>query len=213
MSTLDQSVADRSTVPDPAMTRAWPGGRVAALSAIISFLFMAASGFLFFAAAGFSAQVNSDPAALVAVGGNGPTLVRWASMVDLLGYLALAPVVVYLRRRFHADPLNDLCAASGYTYILVGAIGAVMFATAGPALIHDYTSAGAAERASIVTTFSALYQIVVLGIWQTLEGIPAGVWLLGAGLSLYRARSRLLSLVPFAFGGIMLLLAVARMLG
>jgi hypothetical protein len=152
-----------------------PSGRIASLSVIIGFVFMAGSGVLFFAAAGFSEQRNSDPAALVAMGGTGADFIRWACLVDMFGYLLLAPLALYLHRRFHDDPYIDLYTAAGFAYILVGAIGAVIFATAGPTLMRDYISATEVQRASIVTTFSFLYQIVVMGFWQTLEGIPGAV--------------------------------------
>ncbi len=190
-----------------------PSGRIATVMGILGFVFMAGSGFLFFAAAGFSEQVNSDPGALVAVGGSGAVLVRWASLVDMFGYLLLAPLALYLHHRFRDDPYINLYTAAGLAYILVGAIGAIIFATAGPLLMGAYTSGTAAQRASIVTTFSTFYQIVVIGLWQTLEGIPGAVWLLGVGTILYRDKRRVLSLVPLALGVLFLLIAVGRLLG
>lgn len=188
-------------------------GRMALLSAIAGFVLMGISGFLFFAAAGFSAQVNSDPVALLAVGGNSADVFRWASVVDLFGYLLVAPLVAYLHRRFLDDPRIVLYTSAGFTYILIGALGAIIFLNAGPTLLRDYASATDAQRAAIATTFATIYQVVVVGLWQTLEGIPGGVWLLGIGSSLYRAKRRALSLVPLALGCLYLILAASRLLG
>ena len=188
-------------------------GRLAVLCAIAGFVLRAVSGFLYFAAAGFSVEAASDPGALLAVGGNSADVFRWASVVDLFGYLLVAPLVAYLYQRFREDPRIVLYTAAGFAYILIGAMGAVLFLTAGPPLLRDYASASGVQRASIATTFTTLYQVVIVGFWQTLEGIPGGVWLLGIGVNLYRAKRRLLSLVPFAVGGVFLVLAAGRMLG
>lgn len=189
-------------------------GRTALVSAVAGFVLMAVSGFLFFAAAGYSAQANQDPQALLAAGGS-PDIFRLASVVDLFGYLLVAPLVAYLYHRFRDDPRTVLYTAAGFAYILVGAIGAIIFLAAEPMLLRSYASASAtvAQRAAITTTFTALYQIVVVGLWQTLEGLPAGVWLLGTGSNLYRGNRRALALVPFALGSLYLLLAAVRLLG
>jgi uncharacterized protein DUF4386 len=188
---------------------------MAIVSAVAGFVLMGLSGFLFFAAAGYSAQVNQDPQALLAAGGSSPDIFRWASVVDLFGYLLVAPLVAYLYQRFRDDPRTILYTAAGFAYILVGAIGAIIFLTAEPMLLRNYASASAteAQRMAITTTFTALYQIVVVGLWQTLEGIPAGVWLLGTGSNLYRGNRRALALVSFTLGSLYLLLATVRLLG
>jgi len=174
---------------------------------------MVVSGLLFFATGGVSAQGTPDTQAMLATGVSGADLVQWASYVDLFGYLLLAPLVLYLRQRFRDDPLSDLYAVAGLSYILVGALGAIILASAGPMLIREYASADVAQRVSIATTFSSLNQIVSVGFWQTLEGIPGGVWLIGIGASFFQAKRRVLSLVPFLLGGFLLILAIARILG
>lgn len=185
-------------------------GRTAALSAIVGFVLGTLSGFLFFAAEGFS---NADPKTLLVAGGNSADIFRWASLVDLFGYLVMAPLVVYLYYRFRDDPQIVLYTAAGFAFILIGAIGATIFLKAGPMLLRDYASATGAQRASITTTFTTLYQVVVVGLWQTLEGIPGGVWLFGVGKNLYRDNHRVLSILAFAFGGLLLILAAIRILG
>jgi hypothetical protein len=46
-------------------------------------------------------------------------------------------------------------------------------------LINEYAGATAAQKAAVLPAFATLYRAVVLGLWQTLETIPATVWLLG----------------------------------
>lgn len=190
-----------------------PSGRAAVLSAIAALALQGMSGYLFVVAAGPSAQMSPDPAALLTGGASGATLLQWASVVDLFGYLLVAPLVVYLYLRFRDDPRMVLYTAAGFAYILVGALGAVIFLAAGPMLLRDYAPAGGAQQVAVTTTFTALYQIVVIGLWQTLESIAGGVWLLGSGINLYLARQRALSIAPFAFGGLFLVLAVIHLLG
>jgi hypothetical protein len=86
--------------------------------------------------------------------------------------------------------------------------------TDAPMLIREYaTAASATDRESIVITLTTLNQVVSVGFWQILEGIPAAVWLVGIGACLYRAGQRLLSLVPFVLGVFLLLFAIIRVLG
>lgn len=194
-------------------SKSGPSGRVAAITAGAGIICMVVSGLLFFATGGVSSSGTPQTQAMLADGARGANLVLWASFIDLCGYLLLAPLALYLHQRFRQDPLIDLYTVAALAYILIGALGAAMLAAAAPMLIRDYATADVAQRISIATTFSSLNQIVSVGFWQILEGIPGGVWLIGIGTSLYQARRRVLSLVPFVLGGFLLLLAAARILG
>jgi hypothetical protein len=213
MSTVETAATEHTGGVAEAGRTTGLSGRMAVLYAVAGLVLQGVSAYLFYAVAGYSAAVNSDAVALLAAGGNSADLFRWANVADLFGYLLVAPLVVYSSRRFREDPRIALYTAGGFAYILVGALGAIIFLAAGPMLLRDYASASGAGRAAIATTFTTLYQIVVVGLWQTLEGIPGGVWLLGMGINLYRARSRAVALVPFALGGLYLVLAGVRMLG
>jgi uncharacterized membrane protein YqgA involved in biofilm formation len=95
---------------------------------------------------------------------------------------------------------------------LAGALGACVFLAAGPQFMREYASATGAQRDSIMTTFVTLYQLVV-GLWQILEAIPGGVWLVGIGLNLYRVRRRAAAVAPLMLGGLPLLIAAVIILG
>jgi hypothetical protein len=150
---------------------------------------------------------------MLAAGTSGSDMILWACYFDLFGYLLLAPLAFYLHRRFRADPLIDLYTAAALAYVLIGALGAIILATASPLLIHDYATANLAQRESITITFATLNQVVSVGFWQILEGVPAGVWLVGIGTILFKARNRLVAFVPFILGGLLLLFALVRILG
>ena len=134
---------------------------------------------MYAAAAGGSGSLSVEPSTLLASGPSGASLIRWGSLIDMFGYLSLAPVVLYLRTRYSGSPQIDLFAAAGLALVLIGSIGAAAMATAAPPLISGYAMATAAQKTALVPAFATLYRVVVLGMWQTLETIPAAVWLLG----------------------------------
>lgn len=132
-----------------------------------------------YSAAGPSNGLSVDPAALLASGSAGAALIRWGSLIDMLGYLSIAPVVLYLRARYASARYVDLFAFAGLALVVIGSIGAASMAVAGPPLISSYATASAAEKQALLPAFATLYRVVVVGMWQTLETIPAAVWLLG----------------------------------
>src|ERR1700694_5879772 len=101
---------------------------------------------MYAAAAGFSSGLSVEPSKLLASGTTGASLIRWGSLIDMLGYLGLAPVVVYLRARYSAARYADLFAAAGLAVVVIGSIGAASMARAGPALIKDHVTANAVQK-------------------------------------------------------------------
>ena len=186
---------------------------VAAFTTVVGIGCMVVSGLLFFATGGVSAQGTPNTQAMLAGGTSGSNMILWACFLDLFGYLLLAPLAFYLHRRFRADPLIDLYTAAALAYVFIGALGAIILATASPLLIHEYASSNLAQRESIAITFATLNQVVSVGFWQILEGIPAGVWLVGIGTILFKAGNRLVAFVPFILGGFLLLFALVRIVG
>jgi hypothetical protein len=84
-------------------------------------------------------------------------------------------------------------------------------AAAAPPLITAYAGASAASKASLEAVFTTLYRAVVVGMWQTLETIPAAVWLLG-NAALARLRGpRWLFIVLVVIGVINAAIAVYRL--
>ena len=107
---------------------------------------------------------------------NAATTLRWAGLADLLAYLPIAPIVVYLHRRLsdRAPDLVGLLTFGGLAYVLLGSLGGTVFATVGPPLVED---GSAAAR----VTFAAFANMVTLTLWGTLELIGLRVWLIGVG--------------------------------
>jgi hypothetical protein len=190
----------------------WLTGRVATATAIAGLLLMGTSGFLMFAAGNFSADIVNDPRALVERGSAAAELMRWACVADLIGYLLMAPLALYFFGRFRGDQFIALYTFAGLAYVLIGAAGAVILGAAAPPLMRAYPSALAAEQEAIRTNFSTLHHIVLRGLWQTLELIPAAVWLLGVGRTLYRSSARTLGIVLLVIGSLAAVGAAGRLL-
>ena len=187
--------------------------RVAIAFATLAVVLEVSSLVCYSAAAGFSSRFTVAPIVLLQSGPGGASLIRWGSLVDMFGYLCLAPVVLYLRDRYAGATLIDLYAVAGLALIVIGSIGAVVMSTSASQLIAGYGAASPTGRQNVEVVFGAVYRAVVEGMWQTLETIPAAVWLLGTA-NAARGRSPrsvvwILFLVGLANAGI----AVVRLSG
>jgi len=140
--------------------------------------------------------LGSNPGALPARGAEVAGLLRLGTIVDMLGYLAFAPIVLYLHRRLSAAVsdgvrmlgLPSLLTFCGLGFVLVGSIGAVLYASAGPPLL-EASSGGSASATAARIAFAALGNGVSAGLWGTLEQLLLAVWLIGVGW-LVRAEGR-----------------------
>ena len=110
---------------------------------------------------------------------------RWAGLADMLAYLPVAPMVIYLHRRLaeRAPELIGVLTFGGLAYVLLGSLGGTLFATVGPPLVAD-----GSEAARVV--FAAFADVVTITLGGTLE-IGFGVWLIGVGWLLRRDSAAL----------------------
>jgi hypothetical protein len=130
----------------------------------------------------------ADPAAIPARGPEVATLLRWGAVIDMLGYLALAPIVVYLHGRLMTPApeqgrrswVVDLLTLGGLGWVLVGSIGAALWASAGPPLL-EASVAGSKTAEAAGVAFAALANAVNVGLWGKLEWLLLPVWLIGVG--------------------------------
>jgi hypothetical protein len=158
-------------------------GRVAVAFAILAIVLEIGALAFYAAADGFAPALSVPPTTLLASGPGGAELIRWGSLVDMFGYLCLPPVVLYLRNRYVDAKFIDAYAVAGFGLAVIGSIGAVVMMVAAPPLINLYQMASAAERQTLALLFGTLYRAVVEGMWQTLETIPAAIWLLGTAFA------------------------------
>src|ERR1700730_15323720 len=106
------------------MGRSLISGRTAILFAGAAVALELVAGWMYSSAAGFSGGLSGEPSKLLASGPTGASLIRWGSLIDMLGYLSIAPVVIYLRARYSAARYVDLFAAAGLAVVVIGSIGA-----------------------------------------------------------------------------------------
>ena len=156
----------------------------------------ALASLMFLAIYRFDLGAFADPGALVDRGQGAADALRLAALIDMVGYLALAPVVVYLHGRLEAAASESvlplwparLLTFCGLAFVLVGALGAVLMASVGPALLQA-AGGGAAVEAAARVAFGALANGVYVGLWGTLELMLYGLWLIGVAW-LVRAEGR-----------------------
>jgi len=187
-------------------------GRVAIAFAVATVTLELTAGLMYSAATGFSTLLTVEPSKLLASGAAGASLIHWGSLIDMLGYLSMAPVVIYLRDRYASARYVDLFAAAGLAVVVIGSIGAAAMATAAPALISDYVGANAAHKQALLPAFATLYRVVVLGLWQTLEAFPLTVWLLGSASAVRREGPRSVFVILLVLGVVIGALAVYRLI-
>ena len=142
---------------------------------------------------------------LLSAGPGAAELLRWAYLTDMLGYYLLwVPLIVALEPRVAASlgaQTARLATISGLLYVALGSLGAVLLAT----LVPDLLTAGAAEPAG---ASRILVEGVHRGIWQTLDALTAGTWIILTGEAFRRSGHRLLGWVGIGSGGFSILLAL-----
>ena len=175
-------------------------------------LFEAGSLVAFLAAASFSTSTLNTPSRLLATGAHGADLVRFASLLDMLGYLTAIPLALYLRHRFRDQPGIDFFTLAGILFMVLGALGAVMLAFAGAPLIREYGTSSTGRYAT-EKAFFPLSRLVFFALWQTLDGFLAAVWAFGVGRLAWQQRGRLLAGVLVAIGVISASFALVRVSG
>jgi hypothetical protein len=148
------------------------------------------------------AAISGNPSGIIAGGATAAVLLRWSAIGDMFfSYLLLVPLALYLNAKLRPRKpwLADLGALGAFAYIVVGAAGAAILASSGPPLIEAYAVAGPSERVAILTSFETLRNIVFLGLWQTLDVIAVGVWILSVGY-LIRPNRRVFGALLVALG-------------
>ncbi len=188
--------------------------RLAGVMAIISAPLAFGSLVLSLAPVDFNVEVFSDMALFISVGASGANLLRWAWVLDILGYyLLLAPVAFVLWHwlKPRGPTRVGFYTFCGLAYVLIGAIGAAILAAVWPPLISAYAGAAGQQREILEAVFSSVTDLVYGGLWGLLLGIPAGVWWLGMGLFLRRER-RILGVVTVILGIANLLAAIGAIL-
>jgi hypothetical protein len=172
------------------------------------------SNLLFLAAFQFRLDWFREPTQVVGGGATSAELLRWASVLDLIGYYLASAVLAYVLWQW-LRPRNqliaDLSAMAALGYVLAGGIGAAVLAMVGPMLMHNYPGAAAENQALIAAQFAVVLELV-RAIWQLLDGILLAAWWLGIGL-LFRADLPGLSRLSLALAAVAVVGVAANVIG
>lgn len=163
----------------------------------------------FFAAFGWDleAAVFGDPDAILGRGAEAAALLRWGAIGDMFySYLLLLPLALFLHRRLRPNRpwLADLGTLAGLAYIFLGAAGAAILAIVGSSLVEAYSAAAPVDRAAIAVSYGVLRDIVFFALWQMLDAINLGIWILSIGVLLLAERPMVARLLVVLGAGTML---------
>jgi hypothetical protein len=159
-------------------------GIIAIVSGILSFICLILSVI----GINYNFDIFSSPVLLITTKRVNIQVLKWSMIADLFGYyLLLLPVVFYLFEWMNMkSPWRLLYTFSGASYVLIGAIGASILASALPPILFEYQNALPLQREYLRTNFQLLSDMVYGGMWNTLEVIFGGIWWLGIGSILHR---------------------------
>jgi hypothetical protein len=130
------------------------------------------------------AAIFVHPEAVLGRGQDTAVLWRWGFLGDMLfSYLLLVPLALFLHRRLRERRpwLADLGLAGALAYIFIGGAAAAVLAHAGSSLIEAYEAAAQADREAILASFRLMRDALVFGVWQTLDALTAGTWVMSVG--------------------------------
>jgi hypothetical protein len=173
------------------------------------------SNVLFLAAFRFRLDWFLDPRLLIGGGPVSAELLRWAAVLDLLGYYLATGVLAYVLwrlLRLRDSVLADLTAIAATGFTLIGGAGAAVLALVGPMLIHAFSAATPASRDAFSADFALLLEVVWRSIWQLLDGLLLAAWWVGLGALVRRDHYRL-SVLSFALGTAALIGVAANVVG
>ncbi len=121
---------------------------------------------------GFDLALFNESGRLVERGPGVSGLLRAAMLIDMVGYLAFAPVALYLRRHVPA-----VVTAAGVGFAVVGAIGAAILGAVGPLLL-ERSEVGPEAIATVELQLAAVEKLVYVGLWGTLELSLLAGWMI-----------------------------------
>ena len=160
--------------------------RAAIIGVVLAIAVGIVTGPMYFAAFGFDfeAALFVRPEDVLGRGPETAVLWRWGFLGDMLySYVLLVPLALFLHRRLRERRpwLADLGLAGALAYIFIGGAAAAVLAHAGSSLIEAYEAAAQSDREAILSSFRLMRDALVFGVWQTLDALTAGTWVMSVG--------------------------------
>jgi hypothetical protein len=180
--------------------------RLAVAGVLLAIVISVPSSLAFAAAFGWDleATIFGEPSAILGRGPEAAALLRWGAVGDMFySYLLLVPLAMFLHRRLRPNRpwLADLGTLAGLAYIFVGGAAAAVLAIYGSSLVEAYSTAAPADQPGIATSFELVRNVVFFALWQMLDALTLGMWILSVGVLLLDQRrvvSRLLVVLGVA---------------
>lgn len=143
------------------------------------------------AAVNFNFEFFSDATLIFSTEGVSSTLLKWSMITDIFGYyLLLLPVLFFIHEWMKTKTAwANLFTTCGGIYIVAGAAGAAILASAWPALLDKYPSASPEQQEIIRQNFETLSLVVVNGIWNLLDSLVFAVWFIALGYLLKKQHA------------------------
>ena len=187
--------------------------RIVGMVTILSGLLALGSMLTGMVATNFDSEAFSNPILILRMESATPMMIKWFMLLDMFGYyLLLLPGIFLLHQHMKSrTPWASLITSAGYSYVIIGAIGAAMLAAAWPELISNFRQASPTEQPRFQELFLLSNELVVKGIWNILEMFLAGLWWLG--LSYFTEGSRSLRITTFTLGIACVMDGTGEMLG
>ncbi len=188
--------------------------RITSIAGGLTTLFMIGNAVTLLISVGNHSNAMFDAAEMLRLGAPAAAMFHASMVLDLLGYLSLAPVTVFCWSRLKEtnEGLVSLYAVSGLAYSLLGSIGAVVVDAVIPQMMVSYAAASASQQETMQLFARFLYRAVEHGIWNPLEILMVSIWFLGLGLLLRRRRPGL-GILALVAGLVGLLDPIGWMLG
>lgn len=159
-------------------------------------------------------ETFGDPPALLALGAPAAQLIGWSYTLNAFGaYLLLIPLLIWLYHELkpQAPLFMQWYVLCGLGYLVLGAAGGAILASAWPALMTAYPTASAADQATLTLLFDNVVAIAEGGLQGVIQNVAGGVWWLGLSTLIW-AQRRALAGLSGVIGAALLLNAVGNLI-
>jgi hypothetical protein len=169
---------------------------------ILSGILALGSMFVGLVATDYNFETFSNPVQLLDLPSATTLLMKWFMLLDMFGYyLLLLPITFYLHGKLDVEtPWASFITASGFAYVIIGAMGASALAAAWPSAMAGYNNAVAGDKEIYRASFLLSNDLVVKGMWNTLEVWLAGIWWLGIGFAITKSNALKITTIILGLG-------------
>lgn len=160
-------------------------------------------------------EVFSDTSSLIAAGSDAAGAIKWSYWLNMVGnYLFLIPLALYLWQwlKERSPSFAQLFTLSGILYMVFGAAGSAILASAWPYLIEQYVSASAAQQEVLIMEFQVVNAIAETGLHGVVQNFVGAIWFLGMG-QLLSLRMRGLGIAAIIIGAFLVVNTLGNMFG